>query len=227
MLKITPAWRDAYPGAAVGVLAMEGVSNPACHPELDALKMALERDLRARYGEMDRVALRALPVYAAYAGYYKRFKKSYHVQLQVESIAWKGRSIPSVAALVEAMFMAELRNGLLTAGHDLAVVEPPVRIDVALGGEVYRRLDGVEQGLQVGDMYIADARGVLSSILYGPDERTRIQSHTQRALFTVYAPAGIGPDVVYKHLEDLRDDVCIVQSEARVIEMEVYRARCT
>ena len=59
----------------------------------------------------------------AYAAYYERFNKTYHVQLQLESVALKGKSIPRVSALVEAMFMAELENLLLTAGHDLDVVQ--------------------------------------------------------------------------------------------------------
>ena len=224
VLTLTPAWRQAYPGAAVGILVMDGVANPEQHAALDERKAALEASLRARYGDMDRPALRALPVFAAYAAYYKTFKKSYHVQLQVESIAWKGRPIPAVAALVETMFMAELDNGLLTAGHDMAAVTPPVRIDVATGDETYRRLDGGEQVLKEGDMYIADARGVLSSILYGPDRRTPIGPDTGRVLFTVYAPAGIGPAAVRQHLEEMRDYARLIAAQARVEELGVYQA---
>jgi hypothetical protein len=36
-----------------------------------------------------------------------------------------------VAALVEAMFMAELENQLLTAGHDLAEVQGTIRLGIA------------------------------------------------------------------------------------------------
>lgn len=224
MLVITEAWRQAYPNASVGVLAMHHVVNPQTDAELDRRKEALEADLRARYGALDRPALRALPAMQAYANYYRRFDKSYHVQFQIESIAWKGRSIPRVAALVEAMFLAELQNGLLTAGHDLAVVEAPLRIDVAGGTEVYERLGGGEQVLKAGDMYIADARGVLSSILYGPDERTRIRPETGQVLFTVYAPAGIEVPVVRQHLEDIRDYVRTVAPDAEVVTLEVCRA---
>ncbi|MBN1137269.1 MAG: hypothetical protein JXM73_11835, partial [Anaerolineae bacterium] len=103
MMVITDTWRQAYPGASVGMLTMRGVANPETSPGLDRRKGALEADLRARYGQLDRAALRAQPVMQAYATYYKRFGKSYHVQQQVESVAWKGRSIPHVSALVEAM----------------------------------------------------------------------------------------------------------------------------
>ncbi|HSJ54458.1 MAG TPA: hypothetical protein VLC52_12020, partial [Anaerolineae bacterium] len=139
---VSDAWRQAYPTAAVGVLAMNSVINPEGHEELDRRKELVEAELRARLAGLDRAALKALPALAAYDAYYRRFKKSYHVQLQLESIVFKGRSIPRVAALVESMFMAELQNQLLTAGHDLALVEPPLRVDVADGSESYLRLDG-------------------------------------------------------------------------------------
>lgn len=224
LLTVTEAWQAAYPRASVGILAMEQVANPRRHPALDELRAALEAALRARYGQIDRAALRATPPFAAYAGYFKRFRKSYHVQLQVESIAWKGKSIPSVAALVEAMFMAELANGLLTAGHDLGAVVAPVRIDLAKGDELYHRLNGQEQVLKAGDMYIADSQGVLSSILYGPDARTAIGPTTERVLFTVYAPAGIEPASVGEHLEQIREYARLIAPEAVVLELQVYGA---
>jgi len=221
MLVLTEAWQQAYPDASVGVLAMHHVANLRSHAELERRKEAVEAELRARYGALDRPGLRALPVMQAYYDYYRRFGKTYHVQHQIESIAWKGRSVPGVAALVESMFLAELQNGLLTAGHDLAAVEPPVRVDVAGGSEVYRRLGGSEQVLKEGDMYIADARGVLSSILYGPDDRTQIRPATEKVLFTVYAPAGIEAPAVRRHLEDIRDYVRIVAPEAEVVALDV------
>lgn len=217
MFVVTEAWRQAYPTAAVGVLWMRGVSNPEAHPELDRRKEELEAELRGRYAGLDRAALKALPTLAAYAAYYRRFDKTYHVQHQLESIVLKKRSIPRVAALVEAMFMAELQNQLLTAGHDAAFVEPPVRVDVAAGSEVYTLLNGSEQVLKAGDMYIADGQGVLSSILYGPDSRSRIRPETQEVLFTVYAPPGINAVAVRAHLDDIRSLVQVVSPGAETV----------
>jgi DNA/RNA-binding domain of Phe-tRNA-synthetase-like protein len=224
LLTVTQPWREAYPGASVGILAMESVANPERHAALDQQKAALEVALRAHYGSMDRAALRALPTFAAYADYYKRFRKSYHVQLQLESVAWQGKQIPAVAALVEAMFMAELENGLLTAGHDLGAVAAPVRIDVATGDETYRRLRGSEQVLKAGDMYIADTLGVLSSIVYGPDARSAIGPATERVLFTVYAPPGIEPAAVRKHLQGIYRYTRLVAPGAEILESKVYLA---
>lgn len=222
MLTVTGAWKAAYPGACVGVLAMRGVANPDRHPALDQRKEALESHLRSKFAGSDRAAIRELEPIQAYNTYYRRFKKTYHVQLQLESVALKGRPIPRVAALVEAMFMAELKNLLLTAGHDLDAVRAPVTLDVADGSERYVLLNGKEQVTAGGDMMISDAEGVISSVIYGPDQRMRIAPETRRALFTVYAPAGIGQEAVRRHLQDLQANVLVVAPEAQVELLEVY-----
>jgi len=219
---VSEAWKRAYPGAAVGVLAVRNVLNPERHAALDKRKEELENQLRARFSDYDRAALKALPTIQAYNAYYKRYKKTYHVQLQLESVVFKGKPIPRVAALVEVMFVAELKNLLLTAGHDLEAVQMPVKIDVAEGSECYIRLNGEEQGLKSGDMTIADAKGVISCVLYGPDRRTRITPETRQVLFTVYAPPGIGEQAVHDHLQDIQANVLLVAPQADVELLEVY-----
>ena len=221
VLIVSEAWKSAFPGAAVGTLVMRNVTNPDSHPALDQRKEDLESQLRSRFAEGGRAAIKALPTLQAYDAYYSRFKKTYHVQLQLESVALKGRSIPRVAALVEAMFMAELKNLLLTAGHDLTAVQTPVRLDVSNGSERYAMLNGQGQTLKPGDMMIADSQGVISSVIYGPDQRTRITSDTRQVFFTVYAPAGIGAEAVRQHLQDIQANVRLVSPEAEVESLEV------
>lgn len=130
MLVITPAWRSAFPDAHAGILVIRGVDNPPVHPELEHRKRDLENQMRAQFAGGERRSIAALPSIQAYNAYYKPFNRTYHVQHQLESIAFKGKDIPSVAGLVEAMFMAELKNQLLTAGHDLDTVRLPVTLNV-------------------------------------------------------------------------------------------------
>jgi DNA/RNA-binding domain of Phe-tRNA-synthetase-like protein len=224
LLSMSAEWCESYPKACIGVLGLRGVKNPEHSPALDARKVDLETDLRTQYDGMERAALRANPTLAAYAAYYKAFKKTYHVQLQLESIVFKGTSIPKVAALVEAMFMAELKNLLLTAGHDLDAVNGTPTVEVASGDESYIRLNGIEQTLKAGDMYIHDKVGVLSSILYGPDQRTRITPKTTRALFTVYGPPGIGAGQMRSHLDDICANARVVAPDAQIEALEVLSA---
>jgi DNA/RNA-binding domain of Phe-tRNA-synthetase-like protein len=222
MLTLSERWRETYPDAAVGILAMGQVANPDQHSELAAAKTALETSLRAQFAGFDRARLRALPVLQAYHAFYRQFRKTYHVQLQLESVALKGKSIPSVAALVESMFMAELRSQLLTAGHDLDAVQLPLRAIVATGTESFTRMNGQEQQLKPGDLAICDAVGPLSTVIYGPDRRTQITPTTRRVLFTVYAVPGISAARVLEHLADLEANVRCIAPETVVEERRVY-----
>ena len=220
--RVSETWKAAYPEAHAGILVMDQVTNPPHHPDLENQKATQEDQLRAAFTDKDKSAIAALPAIQAYNAYYKRFKKSYHVQLQLESIVFKGKSIPSVAALVEAMFMAEVKNMLLTAGHDLASLRLPVTLEVSKGDEQYTLLRGQEQVLKAGDMHIADQAGIISSIIYGPDQRTQITATTQSVLFAVYAPPGIDEQAVYQHLNDIQANVRLVAPAAQTLLLHVF-----
>jgi DNA/RNA-binding domain of Phe-tRNA-synthetase-like protein len=216
------SWRVAYPAAHVGVLVMLDAVNPSGHHELERRRTALEQELRERYAGSDRRAMLERPALKAYQDYYRRFSKSYHVQLQLESVVFKEKPIPSGAGLVEAMFMAELDNLLLTAGHDLDALRLPLTLDVAQGTESYVLMRGAPQTPKRGDMMISDREGIVSSIVHGPDQRTQITPQTRNVVFTVYVPAGIGADSLRKHLGDLERNVRLIASAARVDLMEIY-----
>lgn len=203
---------------------MRDVAHPAVHAGLESRKRDLEKQLRVQFAGGDRKTIAALPTIQAYDAYYKPFKKTYHVQHQLESVVFKDKRIPSVAALVEAMFMAELKSQLLTAGHDLDTLRPPVTVNVSNGSERYVLLRGEEQLLKAGDMFISDQAGVISNILYGPDQRTRITAATRNTLFTVYAPEGISPQAVQEHLRDLRDHILVISPRAQVEALQVFGA---
>jgi len=221
MTTISPHFKTTYPGAHAGFLAMSGVTNTNHNADLEKVKASLEEELRSRYTGADRKSLDALPTIQAYNTFYKQFNKTYHVRLQLESILFKGKALPSVSVLVDAMFMAELKNLMLTAGHDLDLVQPPIQVGVAEGGEKMVQFNGQEQVLKTGDMFMADQQGVLSSVIYGPDQHTRIQAGTTRVIYTVYAPQGIGLDSLRAHLDDIRTFVHIANPHAVTEILEI------
>jgi DNA/RNA-binding domain of Phe-tRNA-synthetase-like protein len=225
IFQTTETWKATYPDAHAGILVMRKLINPPSHAGLEVRKQALEEEIRLRFAGQDRAAIEALPVIQAYAAYYAQFRKTYHVQLQLESIAFKNKPIPSVASLVEAMFMAEMKDLLLTAGHDLDSLELPLIMAVARGREAFTTLRGQNQSLKTGDMYMADTAGVVSSIIYGPDERTQILPRTQNVLFAVYAPAGIAEDAIRAHLQEIEQNVRLIAPQAQTELSEVFGVR--
>ena len=219
---VSESWRALHPDARVGVLALGNVRNSARHDLLDARREALEASLRARFAGWSRPELNALERIKAYNAFYRGFGKSYHVLLQLDSVAVKGKPLASASALVQAMFMAELESQLLTAGHDLDAIVPPLTIAGARGEERYTRLSGQPQTLKSNDMYMADARGVVSSVIYGPDQRTRIKDDTRRVLFVTYAPKGIEEVALRRHLAQLEEYVRLVSAEAELEHVGIW-----
>jgi DNA/RNA-binding domain of Phe-tRNA-synthetase-like protein len=203
MITLSDSWKGHKPRAKVGLLYLAGVPNSHSSPDLAAAREELEKELRERYSDLDRSKLRELPVFSAYDSFYRGFRKTYHVQLQLESVIFKGKSIYSPSALVGCMFMAELKTGLLTAGHDHTDLSLPLVADIAAGGESYQRMDGSTQQLKEEDLYVRDRQGILSSVIYGPDQRTQIKQNTRSAVFTTYGPPGISGDMIQEQLEIL------------------------
>jgi DNA/RNA-binding domain of Phe-tRNA-synthetase-like protein len=224
LLDIDPRWRETHPGASVGLIAMRGVTNPASNDTLHDLAGELETEVRARLGTADRETMRAIAPLPAYAAYYKRWGQRYHVAMQLESVAQKGKALPRVAALVEAMFIAELRNLLLTAGHDLDALLLPVRLSVG-AGESFTAPNGQNTTVKAGDMVITDARGrVLSAIITGPSDVARIGPETASALFYTYAPPGVDAAHVSAHLDEIEVNVRLISPDAEVIVRQIEGA---
>ena len=215
ILHMGTRWKDATPGTSAGILVVRNAPNGPVGASVEAFRTETEESLRARCGSMDRTALRELPVYREYAAYYRRFDKSYHVLMQLESIVLKGKHVPKVSNLVTAMFAAELSSGVLTAGHDLDLLDLPLDVSLASPDEAYALL-GKEtlQNMKDGDLRVADRRGVIGSILYGPDDRSPIGPETKNVLYLVYGVPGVSRDAIREHLERLWERVSSLSPHA-------------
>lgn len=198
---------------SIGILLMEHVQNESSEGKLMLLKQELEGTLQSKYGQATRGDLKALHPMDTYISYYKKFGYTYHVLPQLESVI-KGKPIPSGLPLVEAMFMAELKNTLLTAGHDLDRIEVPMRLKVSTGSESFTAMSGHNVTTLPNDIMIVDQEAVISSILRGPDLRTAMTTHTTRVIYTVYAPFGVEEQLVCEHLRDIETYVRVFSEKS-------------
>ncbi len=220
----SPRWTEAWPGATLGQLVITNVNNPASSPELDARARVVEEELRAKYGEMDRAQLKRRPVLFNYWQYYGVYDKTYHVQGQLESVVHKNKPIKSSSALVQAMFMAELEDLLLTAVHDLDKCAPPYSIDIGNGLEEFTAANGEVKTIKPNDMYVIDKEGIISSVLYGQDQRTLITPETKNVMFITYGAAGVGPQKVTKHLRRIMDYVKMFSPDCNLTAPQIQEA---
>ncbi|MEF2279619.1 phenylalanine--tRNA ligase beta subunit-related protein [Deinococcus sp. YIM 134068] len=224
LLTTTDRWHATFPGGHVGTLLLGGVDNTRRPTPLDARKREVEARLRDRFGPLSRAELLGVDVLRAYRTYYRKFDQTYHVQLQLESVVHKGKALPDVTPLVDASFAAELDTLILTASHDADTLRPPLVVDVTRGDEAFMGMNGRVCTLRPGDMMMADAVGVICTILTGQDARTPVTPATRRALYVTYAPPGVPEEAVRRQLDAIRENVRLFAPEAEVEGLEVYTA---
>lgn len=226
MLTITaaPEWKSIYPGAQIGILEIAGVDNTRRSELLEVEKRALEARLQAHYTGFSRRDFLALPVMTAYERYYKRFDKTYHVLLQLESVVLKGKNLPEVSPLVDANFAAELDTLVLTASHDVARLQPPLLIDISHSGDEFIRMNGIPKQLPLGDMVMRDSQGVICTILYGQDNLSPITASTTHALYVAYAPPGVGVENVQAQLDAIEKNIRLFSANCQLVQKLVIGA---
>lgn len=222
MITISPSVKNIFPQTRFGSMIIRGICPLADRSIMDDLiSNEIEQLKENHLGYERKAALSAEPL-CHYAAYYKRFKKSYHVLGQLESILLKGKSIPLVGIPVEAMFLAEVKSQMLTAGHDLDMIQGSLIIDIAAEPLAYKSISGKEQRLAPRDLYLSDEAGVLSSMIGGPDYRTQITVATRDCLYFVYGTEGITSQRIKAHLETIASYLSKTMSSVQIGSIDIY-----
>jgi len=219
-ISATAEWQNTFPGSAIGLLELSGVDNTAPADVLDSRKTKLVEQIRQQYAGQTRADLLNLPVMAANNRYYRQFDKTCHVLLQLESLAFKGKNLPSVSPLVDSYFIAEMETLILTAGHDVDQLSAPIVIDVSNDQDEITQMSGQTRPIHAGDMIMRDQNCIRSSILYGQDKGSPITPATRHALFVAYAPAGVPAEAVEQNFSIITD---IVRSFCSTVKVEQSR----
>jgi DNA/RNA-binding domain of Phe-tRNA-synthetase-like protein len=220
----THEWQTTYPGATFGILELSGVDNTQPSPKLDQRKRETEAALRARYQGFTRQDFISLPIMAAYQRYYKRFDKTYHVLLQLESIVLKNKNLPDVTPLVDSNFTAEVDTLILTAGHDVVKLQGAITLDVSRAGDRITRMNGAPKDMEAGDMIMRDSTGVVCSLIYGQDNVSPITRATTHALYVAYCPAGVPADAIESQLQRIEEHVRMFCPSAVVEQRQLFFA---
>ena len=77
-----------------------------------------ERELAALFAEFPDYDRKAVFGENPYYRYFKKYKKTYPVLQQLESVLLKGRPFPSGRPINEIAFLTELRTRVLSGAHD-------------------------------------------------------------------------------------------------------------
>lgn len=84
-----------------------------------------------------------------------------------------------------------------------SMFEGSLVIDVANEPFTYQGISKKEQSLMLEDMHLSDQTGVVSSIIKGPDFRTRITKNTQNGLYFIYGVPGVMEEQIGEELQTI------------------------
>lgn len=222
MLEISSRVKEIYPNIKFGVMIVNMTYSTPNEENFLLLKNSEIENIIAQNPEYNRKEKIKTEPLSNYIKYYKKFKKTYPVLLQLESLLLKSKGIPNVSLPIQAMFLAELKNLLLTAGHDLDKIESPLKIDLANENEHFYGIGEREQTLTRDDLFLSDNLGILSSILNGPDNRTKITKETKNILYFVYGPDGVSEKQIYDHLSDIKDYILSGFPDSKIDLIDVF-----
>jgi DNA/RNA-binding domain of Phe-tRNA-synthetase-like protein len=204
---VRPEVSMLYPSARFGGLTVHNLENLKRDEKLEDAKRALEKEIREEYPDPGDD-----PVIQNYSIYYDKWDKTYPIHYQINSVK-KGRGFPNVSVYVDCMFMAELKNRILTSGHDVDAIQGELVYDLADEGEMYVKLNGETQILVRNDIVLRDNEGVLASVLYGPAARTSIKDDTRSPLYFAWCPHGIPEESIERHLSTICGYLGLVYGE--------------
>lgn len=148
-----------------------------------ALEEAELSALRERYADYDR---RAVFGENPYVRFFKKFKKTYPVLMQVESFLLKGRPFPRDNPVTEVPFLAELTTQCLMGTHDADAVQGTLRLFSGTEKAPFTGLRGGEVHTYPNDVCGRDDGGIIFSMISGADERTCAKPESRHVFYPVF-----------------------------------------
>ena len=138
-----------------------------------------------------------------YFRYFRKFKKTYPVMMQVESFLLKGRPFPEGKYINAVAFLTELKTRILMGTHDAERVEGDIIIYTETEKVTFPSIHGSEGHSYPGDTTGRDDAGVIISMIAGADSRTCLQEDSKHVLYLVFGTPATSAEVLDECLDQV------------------------
>lgn len=182
-----------------------------CVPEFRALVEEELAGLKETYREYDRKAVFGENPYFRF---FKKFKKTYPVMMQFESVLFKDRPFPDFNSMAEAAFLMEIVTGVLSGAHDADRICGPVELYSATEKEEFPGLRGVPFHTYPGDFCGRDDEGIIFSLIAGADQRTCARPDSTHVVYPVFGTPELSENVIREAMDVLVRYVKVLGPEA-------------
>ena len=200
------------PGCHVGILEVK-YPDPA---EWDTAAFAEMRDaelaaIRREGEEYDRETwFRQDPFFR----YFRKFKKTYPIMMQVESFLLKGRPFPEGRYVNAVAFLTELKTRGLMGTHDADRVQGDIVFYTETEKVAFPSIHGSEGHSYPGDTTGRDDGGVIISMIAGADSRTCLQEDSTHVVYLAFGTPGMTEEALGEYLDQLEEYVRVLAPAA-------------
>ena len=171
------------------------------------------RLLREKYADYDRKTLFGENVYFRF---FRKFKKTYPVMMQLETFLLKGRPFPMENPVTAIPFLVELETQILSGTHDVDDVHGTVRLFAGTEKAPFAGMRGEEVHTYPGDFCARDDEGIIFSMIAGADARTCAKPGSRHVFYPVFGVAGQPAGEIAAVLDRLEEYVRVLAPEADI-----------
>lgn len=151
-----------------------------------------------------------------YVRFFKKFKKTYPVLLQYESVLLKDRPFPRENPITGVPFLTELETHVLTGTHDAEQVRGTVTLYTADAKVPFLGLRGDEVHTYPHDFCARDDEGIVFSMIAGADHRTCAREDSHHVFYPVFGVPGQAAEELMAVQELLGRYASVLAPEAEI-----------
>lgn len=151
-----------------------------------------------------------------YVRFFKKFKKTYPVMLQFESIVCKGRPFPFENSVTAVPFLLEMTAQVLSGTHDADCVEGGLTLFLSDGKLPFTGLRGAETHTYPGDFCARDKGGLVFSEIAGVEIRSCARPNSRHVFYPVFGTPDMPKNVMEEATERLVSYIRILAPGAEI-----------
>ena len=151
-----------------------------------------------------------------YVRFFKKFKKTYPVMMQFESVMFKGRPFPEFNPVSEVAFLMEIVTHVLSGAHDIDRIRGTVELYSAVCKEEFPGLRGTPFHTYPDDFCGRDEAGIIFSEIAGADERTCAKQESTHILYPVFGTPELDETVIRNAMDVLIRYIQVLSPNARI-----------
>lgn len=185
-------------------------------PAFDAMKEEEIAKIKATYADYDRKTVFGENPYNRY---FKKYKKTYPVLQQLESLLLKGRPFHSEILINEITFLTELQTQALLGTHDIDRMMGTPELFCPTEKIPFPGMRGEEVHVYPGDVSCRDDGGIILGLIPGADGRTYIRPDSRHIAFLFFGVPGVTAEHIKQLQGILADHVRTLAPTAEISEI--------